>query len=114
MYNNTNVTITQPSAALSASIGSQTNVLCFGNSTGAATISATGGTTVYQYKLDGGAYQSSSTFTGLAAGTYTVTVTDANECTQHKCYNYTTSSSIIIKYSITNQCNCVWTIQQEQ
>ncbi len=75
------VTITQPAAALSASIGSQTNVLCYGNSTGAVTISATGGTTVYQYKLDGGAYQSSSTFTGLAAGTYTITIKDANECT---------------------------------
>ena len=41
----------------------------------------TGGNTPYSYALNGGASQSSSTFNGLAAGTYTVTVTDATGCT---------------------------------
>ena len=37
---NTSVTITQPVAALTAVISAQTNVLCFGNSTGSGTASA--------------------------------------------------------------------------
>jgi gliding motility-associated-like protein len=34
----------------------------------------------YQYSLNGGAFQGSSTFTGLTAGSYSVTVQDANGC----------------------------------
>ena len=74
------VTITEPSAALSATITSQTDVLCFGNTTGSATVTAAGGTPVYTYSWapTGG---TNATATGLAAGPYTVTVTDANLCT---------------------------------
>ncbi|MFP9116137.1 SprB repeat-containing protein, partial [Flavobacterium sp. RHBU_3] len=72
------VTITQPTA-LSASISSQTNILCNGGATGSATVTATGGTTGYTYLWSNGA--TTATITGLAAGTYNVTVTDANGCT---------------------------------
>ena len=43
------VTITQPGSALSASISAQTNVRCFGNTTGSATASPAGGTPGYTY-----------------------------------------------------------------
>src|SRR5665811_1683458 len=47
------VTITQPAAALSASIsGTQTNVLCFGNSTGSVTVLGANGTAGYTYSKD--------------------------------------------------------------
>ena len=77
------VTITQPSAALSVSVTSQTNVLCNGAQTGAVTVSATGGTSTYSYAWTGpGAFTATgSVLTNLAAGTYTVTVTDAHNCT---------------------------------
>ena len=39
-----NVTIGQPAAALSASISSQTDVACFGQATGSATVNVAGGT----------------------------------------------------------------------
>ncbi|MGD0341377.1 MAG: gliding motility-associated C-terminal domain-containing protein, partial [Bacteroidales bacterium] len=71
-----NVTITQPAAALSGS-AIQTNVLCFGASTGSITATGTGGLTPYEYSLNGGTYQSSGTFSSLAAGPYTITVRDA-------------------------------------
>ncbi|MFN3851730.1 MAG: CUB domain-containing protein [Spirosomataceae bacterium] len=38
-------------------------------------------TPVYQYRINSGAFQSSNTFTGLAAGTYTITIQDAGGCT---------------------------------
>ena len=71
-------TITQPTA-LVATASAQTNVLCNGSATGSATVSATGGTGAYTYSWSpsGG---TAATATGLAAGTYTVTVTDANNC----------------------------------
>jgi PKD repeat protein len=41
----------------------------------------TGGTAAYMYSVNGGASTTTVTYNGLAAGTYTVVVTDANSCT---------------------------------
>jgi hypothetical protein len=59
---------------LSASITSQSNVLCFGQSTGSATVTATGGTSPYTYLWSNS--QTTQSATGLSATTYTVTITD--------------------------------------
>ncbi|RWX01384.1 T9SS type A sorting domain-containing protein [Flavobacterium cerinum] len=56
-----------------------TNVLCNGGSNGSATATAAGGTTPYTYSWSNG--MTEATASGLIAGTYTVTVTDANACT---------------------------------
>ncbi|MEI6882020.1 MAG: PKD domain-containing protein, partial [Bacteroidota bacterium] len=70
------VTITQPTA-LSGSI-SKTNVTCNGLSNGSAIASISGGTSPYSYAWSNGA--SLATASNLAAGNYTLTVTDANGC----------------------------------
>ncbi|MGN2376202.1 MBG domain-containing protein, partial [Sphingobacterium spiritivorum] len=72
------ITVNQPSFALSAT-ATQTDVSCNGGSNGTATVSVTGGTPGYTYSWapSGG---TAATATGLAAGTYTVIVTDANAC----------------------------------
>ncbi|MDM1363132.1 BspA family leucine-rich repeat surface protein, partial [Myroides marinus] len=59
---------------------SKTDVNCYGESNGSATVSVSGGTSPYTYSWapSGG---TAATATGLAAGTYTVTITDANACT---------------------------------
>ncbi len=75
------VTITQPASSVGGSITSQTDVLCFGSSTGSLTVTGSGGTSPYLYKLGAGSYQASGIFGTLAAGSYTVTVQDANLCT---------------------------------
>src|SRR5437660_457639 len=75
------VTITQPASALGSSISSQTNVACFGGSTGSVTVAGSGGTSPYSYAIDGVTFGISGTFNNLAAGPYTVTVKDANGCT---------------------------------
>lgn len=70
--------VTQPTQ-LSVSATS-TNVLCFGQSTGTATATATGGTGSYSYNWNSSPAQTTSTATQLPAGSYTVTVNDANNC----------------------------------
>ncbi len=47
---------------------------------GMITAIATGGIGALQYNINAGAYQASNIFTGLAPGTYTVTVKDVNGC----------------------------------
>ncbi|MDB5132122.1 MAG: C-terminal target protein, partial [Mucilaginibacter sp.] len=64
--------------AVIVTISTQTNITTFGASTGAVTVAGSGGTSPYQYKIGSGTLQSSPTFTGLAAGTYTITVQDNN------------------------------------
>ncbi|HBX51032.1 MAG: hypothetical protein A2309_06895 [Bacteroidetes bacterium RIFOXYB2_FULL_35_7] len=74
------VTITQP-AAISALINAYTNVSCYGLSDGSASVSAIGGTSPYIYSWSTTPPQTTVIATGLAAGAYSVTVSDANLCT---------------------------------
>ncbi len=65
---------------LTISVTSQTNVNCFGASTGSAAITSTGGVGPYTYTWVPGNLIGASQ-TGLAAGVFTVNVKDANSCT---------------------------------
>ena len=56
-----------------------TNANC-GGSNGVIRANGSGGTAPLQYNIDGGAYQSVSTFTGLTVASHTVTVKDAAGC----------------------------------
>ena len=59
----------------------QTAVKCFGGSDGTITVNVTSGVGPYQYQLDGGTFQTSNVFTGLAAGSsYIITVRDNKSC----------------------------------
>ncbi|MHA3789405.1 T9SS type A sorting domain-containing protein [Flavobacterium hauense] len=80
-YTINNIVVGQPAAALSAAAGGgKTDVSCFGGNNGTATVAPTGGTTTYTYLWDTSPQQTTATAVGLTAGTYTVTVTDANGC----------------------------------
>jgi len=68
-----------PCPTINLSTSSQTNVACFGNSTGSATVNATGGAATYTYTWLPGSLNGASQ-SSLAAGTYTVNVVDANSC----------------------------------
>ncbi len=73
-------TIHQPAAALTVS-EMHVDVLCYGDNTGSATAIAAGGTTPYSYQWNSNPVQTNAAATNLTANTYTVTVTDANNCT---------------------------------
>ncbi|MCC6372031.1 MAG: gliding motility-associated C-terminal domain-containing protein [Bacteroidia bacterium] len=82
--------ISQPASALSSATA-VTNVLCFGASTGAATLTASGGTSPYTYLWSGA--QTTSVISGQTSGVRTVTVTDANSCTTTNTINITQPAS---------------------
>ena len=96
-------TITQPTVL--ATTGTQTGVSCYGGSNGTATVSVTGGVTPYTYSWapSGG---TAATATGLATGTYTVTVTDANLCTTTRTFAITQPAQLTTLGTQTNvSCN---------
>lgn len=71
------VTINQP-PTLTVNV-SGTTMTCQGSSTGTATVVAGGGTPPYSYLWSNGV--TAPIATNLGAGTHTVVVTDANNCT---------------------------------
>jgi gliding motility-associated-like protein len=104
--NSQSITITAP-AALAVSPASQTNILCKGNATGSASVTVSGGTTNYTYSWTGGAIgsgQGSNTAGGLAAGTYTCAVIDANGCTANQVFTLTEPANGL-SLSIASQTN---------
>ena len=50
------------------------------NNNGSITVTGTSGVTPYQYSLDGVTFQSGNNFSGLAPGSYSITLKDANNC----------------------------------
>jgi gliding motility-associated-like protein len=75
------VTITQPSALTATT--SQTNVLIYGNATGVVGVNVSGGNSPYTYSWTNSSSTSSS-ISGLTAGTYICTIRDANACSTTK------------------------------
>ena len=88
----TTATIAEPSL-VGLSTPSVVNIACFGASDASISVTATGGTSPYTYVIAGPTVNTSGalsgSFTGLTAGSYTITVTDNNGCTAQ-------SSAIVI------------------
>jgi hypothetical protein len=99
----TSATITTPSVMLTLS-ATTTNVTCNGSTTGAIDLTTTGGTAPYTYNWGSG--NTTQDQTGLAVGTYTVTVTDANNCTATLSKTITQPNALALSTLIT-QVTCV-------
>lgn len=72
--------ITAP-APMSISLNQITDASCNGVSDGSVAVAVSGGTPAYNFSWSTSPQQTSATASGLAAGSYTVTVTDQNGCT---------------------------------
>lgn len=92
------INVTQPSALTATQ--SQTNILCNGNSTGAASVSASGGSPGYSYAWSPSGGNGSSA-TNLAAGAYTCLITDLNGCTNQQTFSITAPPALSLATSST-------------
>ncbi|WP_205728648.1 SprB repeat-containing protein, partial [Flavobacterium sp. J27] len=90
---------------LTASISSQTNVACNGGTNGAATVTPTGGTGPFNYSWSPSGI-TSATATGLAAGTYNVMVTDANNCSASTSVTITEPTTLALTASSQTDVSC--------
>lgn len=90
---NLSSTITQPAAALTANV-TFTDVTCFGDADGSASLTVSGGTPSYSYLWNPG-LATTSAVSGLSQSTYTVTVTDAQNCTYTSNVSITQPAQII-------------------
>ncbi len=78
-----NVTLTAPSVINPGTITVVTDYRCDNTSATIQVTGYSGGTPGYTFSLDGVNFQGADTFnTGITAGTYAITVKDANDCTE--------------------------------
>ncbi|MCD6066043.1 MAG: C-terminal target protein [Bacteroidetes bacterium] len=98
-----NFTITEPSQ-ISFTAASQTNVSCFGGSNGAFEVNAAvGGTGAFTYDWTPGnpTGDGTTSVSGLTAGTWTVTATDVNACSESINFTITEPSAITSTLTVT-------------
>ena len=82
-----------------------TNLSCNGNTNGSATITITGGTPPYQINFNGGGFETQTSpkvYSGLAAGTYTWAVKDANDCDPSGSFTITEPDALDLVLTPTN------------
>jgi len=93
----TTTTITQPSPLAVNAVAS--DITCFGSNNGTISITPTGGTAPYNYVCMPG-NQTAVPITNLGLGTYTVTVTDAKNCTLTTTHTINQPTQILTSFSI--------------
>lgn len=98
------VTITEPEELTVNA--SHENIQCNGQLTGTATANTSGGTTPYTYAWDTQPAQTTASISGLAAGVYTVIVTDANGCDASATANITQPASPLTATTLQTHVSC--------
>src|SRR5690606_29356603 len=99
----TNVTIAEPTLLeASITLTNVVNVSCFDGNDGSAMVTVSGGTAPYTYLWNDATAQTTATAAGLEAGTYTVTVTDANNCTTTETFTITEPTALNVVPTQTN------------
>lgn len=98
------VTITEPTEII-GSIDALTDVTCFGLSDGTVSIGATGGTGVYTFDIGAGP-AATGDFTGLSAGTYTVTILDDDACSETITFDIIEPTELILTEDYSTNLTC--------
>jgi hypothetical protein len=93
-----------PPVNLNINVLAQTNILCYGDSTGIISVNATGGQANYTYSWSNGML--GSTINNLNAGTYTLYLADANNCTASQNVTLSQANEIIIDTITTTNVSC--------
>ncbi len=100
------VTILEPTVLEVSTNG--TNPDCNNSTEGVASVNANGGTPPYEYLWDDNSNQTTASATNLGAGTYTVIVTDANDCTATESIVLNAPNAIVLD---TDQVNILCTTE---
>ena len=95
-----NASVTEPTPLSATTI--TTNVRCKNGSDGTATVTASGGTPGYSYSWNSNPIQTVAQAINLQAGSYTVTVTDANNCTHSISATITEPSPMVLNSTLVN------------
>ncbi len=86
-------------------VGNVTDITCNGSNDGSIFLNVTGGQPPYQYLWSNGS--TTEPITGLSAGTYTVTVTDANTLTAIENFTITEPAAVVILNVFTTNVSCI-------
>ena len=97
--------ISEPSQ-LQLSITQQTNLNCFEENNGEIVLSGQGGNGGYEFNLNGGTYQSGSTFSNLSAGNYDISIKDANDCITTMSTTITSPPEILVELTQVTDVDC--------
>jgi gliding motility-associated-like protein len=98
--------ITIPALVLPTATHVVTNVTCNGLSNGSVTITPSSGTAPYQISFNGSPFTAATTYSGLAAGTYSYIVRDAKQCTFNGSVTITQPTTITVSAALTTQYTC--------
>ena len=96
----------EPSDSLHTALLTKTDITCHGASTGSISIKATGGVRPYRYNVNGGVFQTDSTFNNLPAGTHTIAVKDLNSCTGYITVTLVHINTDIMTVNTINHISC--------
>ncbi|HEY9116385.1 MAG TPA: SprB repeat-containing protein, partial [Roseivirga sp.] len=94
-----NISVGQPTSALSKLNEAMSDPSCFGGNDGSVTISMQGGTAPYSYSWSNG--ENTATASNLTAGNHTVTVTDSNGCTYVETFTLNDPIKIAVNPTLT-------------
>ena len=100
------VTVPGPAAPLALVVSNVSDVTCFGGTDGTAAVATSGGTAPYSYSWNTTPVQTNATASGLSAGTYTVTITDANGCTATQSVTLTEPVQLVASVSGSADVSC--------
>lgn len=98
--------ITIPALVLPTATHVVTNVTCNGLSNGSVTITPSSGTAPYQISFNGSPFTATTTYSGLAAGTYNYIVRDAKQCTFNGSVTITQPTPITVSAALTTPYTC--------
>ncbi len=110
-------TVTQPANGINLHAPAITNIVCYGNTNGTIVANASGGVGNLTYtwtNVTAGTQLTGQAINNLAAGTYQLTVTDGNGCTDTTSYLVKTPSQLVIDSIIHNDVICAGTNGQAQ
>ena len=97
------VTVNEPAGMTSSAVTMA--AVCNGQNNGTITVTASGGITPYDYSINGGvSWQSSNIFTS-GAGSYTITIRDANGCTKTQSATVT-EPAVLNAASVNSNASC--------